>query len=766
MATVMMPAWATKAAQEAMQADVTQIKAKVDDAALKTQAANISAQIDSINLMMAQNRVARVTVRVNYGGSGDVPSDATQLAELLAGAKIVLNEQGISHPFEATVDSLSGTFSHTFILYVSDAAETKNSSVGLVLGHSATCAYASEMHYFTLKNGDNFTVDLTTHIVSGAGVTRELCRIQPYTSNPTSNQLGASDPLRLGNSYIGMRVTTASGSTLHYGHFDNAGQWVDTSLTKVAIYDFPDSVKTERVISQGGADGEVLDIADILDCIGQAKIVDVKYSNDGGTTFIKSGNNDIIEKYVRYPQLWVKTEFTTLDMPEADSNGNWTPGENVVPVIIKWYANTQVDASYHLHPLFCRYVRAADRLNGEWSFETTELPYGYISRYPLGMSLNTTVGTATQTVSFATSGVGREWAPGNKNIALSQMRIRNGLTAVILAADENEENVVVAANSDERATSVASMSEISFIQWLAYLFFGVNVQGAANIADTGQNIFPGICTSAVSATTNGATDDLVAAGIMSGAVDTRSCTNSIVFLGVEDGIWSSTGWDDMGATFVCRRTYVTDATGTITTNGAITRSWLVAIDRTDYNPGSADPNTELTDTDSASFEGTLLAGGYRVLDFPALHGGWVSAYRMGIDDLVAVQDGYYPTSDVSQYNLNVGACDVPYIAGDPNEFGNFSASTAYQIGSYVKYDDGSGTKLWKCVVQHTGAWNSEDFEIVASKTLTLRKYYSVRLGDYLYRTTRLGLWCICAGGALTNSEGVRARPSLQVVPAT
>ena len=169
--------------------------------------ASVAAHLEAMERIMAANRLATVTVRLNPSGSTyELPSDEASRADLLNGAKIVLREQGVGAPYEAAITSLEN-FSVTFQLFVTDAAQALYSTVGVVLGRSATAAYAGGATKFRIKNGDALTIDLTTSAATGDVV--EVCRVQPWSDNPASD----TDPYRkAGVSFLGSRITTKSSS--------------------------------------------------------------------------------------------------------------------------------------------------------------------------------------------------------------------------------------------------------------------------------------------------------------------------------------------------------------------------------------------------------------------------------------------------------------------------------------------------------------------------------------------------------------------------
>ena len=295
---------------------------------------------------------------------------------------------------------------------------------------------------------------------------------------------------------------------------------------------------------------------------------------------------------------------------------------------------------------------------------------------------------------------------------------------------------------------------IGFLQQLGYLHFGVNVQGAASATNPENNIFPGICTSAVAATNNGATDYIRALGKRTGAADPKAITNSILFCGIEDGLWSSTGCYNENITFVLRRTITTDADGTVLSN-ATSAQFLYCEDAADLKPvaDTDDVNTgnvpEITTEEADSFEGQLkLLHHYKAM--PSTVNTTSSLYRTQDADEPGLRDLCYPTDDPTEANINMGACDNFLKGSYPNYITAFSASTTYSSGRYVL----NGNVLYRFTAAHAaGAWTGGDAEVVADATVVQRKYELVALGSNRGNGSSLGLWALDALYSLDTSNG-------------
>ena len=701
-----------------------------------------NAKIDALAQKVAELQSAQATptatvvVRFNWEGQTfEVPSDAATKTALLTGAKVIVRIPG-GEDYTQPLTALTG-FAAAFTVRLTGAALTEPATVFVRLGSTA---YATTGTRVDLSIGGSATVYVNSKQASGETV--EVFRAQPYSDNPSAS---SDARIKAGSSYLGVKITTGGTAKTLFGHWD-AGQktWIDESLTEVALWDFADGeTPTKRVISDIVTDGWV-PIEERLDCLKNMKCGTLSYT-DGKVTV---GEN----KIMRYDPVWMKTTKEEVNMPIEQSDG--TLKENKVVCIVKWYANSQVDENYHLLPLFEQYVRQSDG-----TFAATACAHGYIARYPIGNLAQVTIDGAKVNAPQWKAGNGKSYVPGARNDCLTIARRLNKLTATL--SFEGEEAVTIAPDETNRTWGIAGTAEIGFLQNMAYLYFGVNVQGAANNNDFSKNIFPGICTDNVQCTTNGATDFVLAAGKFTGAVNTAATTNSISFLGVEDGLWSSTGWYIEDVTLVNRRKVVSDADGkaTVTLDGA----WLYSQDAADVTPGAKNIENEtyaLAD-DAQSFEGQLKAKGYReIAGGVGLDG---QNYRQCADTTAGARDVYLPAAKdkQAQDNLNIGACDWLSRQTTPSDFG-FSEKTAYAVGDYVV----QGGSLYKCTAAHAaGAWNAEHFTVQKSATVTRRSYYLAALGYNRNYVSRLGAFYAYTWNGLASAYGDlwRARPFLHKV---
>ena len=705
--------------------------------------ASVAAHLEALERIMAANRLATVTVRLNPSGSTyELPSDESSREDILNGAKIVLLEQGVGAPCEAAITSLEN-FSVTFQLFVTDAAQAVYSTVGVVLGRSATVAYAGGATKFRLKNGDALTIDLTTSAATGDVV--EVCRVQPWSDNPASD----ADPYRkAGVSFLGTRITTNGATTFHLGHYAQDGHtWIDESLTKVVTWKCPDAESEPEEVIVGGDDGvdrtNWVDLEDRLAALHGAK--DVSVVCRGATA------NHPAMPFVRFPKCYTKREKVTLNLPIDDGTGNLV--ENLVPCIVTWFCDVAADAAYRPMDAYLQPVRQSDD-----SIAEIEKDFCYISTYPVSNVQTLAVvqengATVSMSCARIKTGEGREYVPGHRGISLERVKPLNWTTITISA--DGEEDVVLPPDYENRTIFPMGSRHIGFLQQLGYLHFGVNVQGASSATNPGNNVFPGICTSAVAATNNGATDYIRNLGKRTGAADPKAITNSILFCGIEDGLWSSTGCYNENITFVLRRTITTDADGTVLSN-ATSAQFLYCEDAADLKPvadtaavNNTDTIPEITTEEADSFEGQLkLLHHYKAM--PTTVNTVSSLYRAQDADEPGLRDLCYPTDDTTEANINMGACDTFWKGSYPNYITAFSASTTYASGRYVL----NGNILYRFTATHAaGAWTGEDAEVVANATVVQRKYELVALGNCRYFGSSLGLWTLTANYFLAHSYG-------------
>ncbi len=745
---------ATASALETAQASLDEANEKIDA---------LQSQIDTME-KSAGLLYANITVRFNWEGQTyDAPTDASVLAELLNGAKLVLDVAGDEKTYEVSVTSFTN-FSMSWRVPVTAASRISASKAYVILGESTSAAYVCSSDFFYLRGGDDRIVYINSVLPVGDKVV--VFRAQPYTDNPSSS---SDEKLRFGASYLGIKIINSTGTTTHLGYWDESqGAWVNQSYTKVSLWDVTKNSDgtagtiTERVISEGAADfTNWMPLEERLNCLKNIKIGTLSFT-DGSTT---ASDN----KIVRFDPVWVKQKKERMNMRVKKADGTFTTNE--VWCIVRYYANEQVDNEYHLLPLFEKYVRNAT----ENTYTATPCAHGYIARYPIGGTVDMTIDGEKKAMPLFKAN-GSAGIVGNRQITLDHCRRLNKVEATLTF--DGETPITIRTDSTNRTWGVAGTAEISFLQWMAYLYFGINVQGAANNNDFDENTFPGICTSAVGQTGNGATDFIVAADkpkildtdtqikIYNGAINTRSTKNSIVFCGVEDALWSSQGWYWEDLTFVLRRTYVTNANGVPTvTGGTITRAALFAQDAADVDPLDIQGQNERTDNDDDSIEGKLKLAGYRGAE-GLISTGNNTYYRAAVDTTTALRDVVFgPSADSKVAGLNIGGKDYYWGGNIPSAIAAFSTTTDYAVGDYCLYNNA----LYKCSQSHTaGAWEDADFTLMANATVTCRSYYSAGLSYRRHSGAYLGAFCVPGFDypSWSNSDYWRARPFLSLLART
>ena len=698
---------ATHENQVAARAVVDDTNARVR--ALAPVADNTAADLQALKVAMAGSRICNLTINLNpTGGTYDVPSDPTELAEILDGAEIVFREHGVATPYRFPISSLENV-SVSKILYVTDASLYAWSKAGAILGKSATCAYAVADVQTKLEVNGNVTVNIYTKRISAQdGETIEYMRIQPYSSTSSGTiTVGSASYADDGRSFIGVRITDTNGTRWRTGGFafNSNSEWLDHSLVKVPIYSVADANSTpvETLISDGGSAENAVDIMQTLACLKNIRMADVTLTS--GSTEI-TGN-----KFVVFDRVWFKTCRMNVPFDIHDAQGNITGTVNV-DCICKCFCDVQADANYHLSPIHIQYRRNQDN-----SITEVPLELGFVSRYYSNVQNVTINGTSTP-VMTAKSDNSKEVGATREGFLL-RGRNMNKMAATIQIEGEQSARTL-AANADDRAFSMAGLAEDSFIGNMAYLFFGANVQAS----------LPGICTNAVSSTTNGATDYILAKGVWNGAKDVSATTNSIVFLGIEDANWSSTGCMLPDITAISERIIVTDSEGTITSN-TTDSYYIYALDRLDFFPGASNANYNITSTDPAT--GNLITSpqwfldhGYRKASF-AKPTGSSTFRRIGYENAQLIRDAIIFTTDTANENINMAGCDYAW---------NVTYPTA-------------------------------PASPVAGTTTPLYNWLMVARGNNRVHGSFLGIASLGAAYALSSSTGYnwRSRPSLQLSPA-
>ena len=650
---------------------------------------------------------AIIDVTVNpTGGTHELPSSATELAELLSGAYIAVTCPGaLLKPVKAEVTSLDA-FRKRLIVPVA-TGEATSATVRLVLGKSAACAYYALPATFEISSGAVRTVSLNTLQISGGTTVVEIARVQPYTST-------ASDS---GDSRILRRVTSASGTTTYYGHKDYNGNFVREAGVKIVRWTAPEGATSladctaERIY---GDEGDA-DIFSLLKVLGEEKIVDVTYTGDSAT---------VDNKFVRFSQVYVKTTFESVAIPVYDAQGQLVRTD-YEPSVVRWFCDTQADPDYHLHAAFVRSERSGD------TFTERECPYCYIARYPIN--------NVTLRCNGADRAMAKSQSDGSNEVGNTRAgfldRCKNVNYAAITISDTTTGDVLqtIPAASDPRAMGMADLQMISLVEDLAYLLFGVDSQSGLR----------GVSSSSASAQqANGKTDYIAALGIKLGGTHPTSAEYNFNFLDIEGGTWSAPGCMFANLTSIMERVTTTDASGVPTST---TRNrYIVAQDRLDYNPGSGDVES-------------LTAAGYRYVSFNV-----GNKRRIGLDDTMVMRDAKLFSADQTVKNVNYASVDEHWQGSAPAAIGNYSATATYAVNAYAIYDG----KLYQCTtaVATAEAFDPEKWELQVSKTIISRASFMVARGHNRTGGASLGAVFLLASNGLPNSHGSSWRSRLFLLP--
>lgn len=696
---------------------VLQVDVKVD--ALATAIAEqpdlsiITDQLGALSAAYAQTGVADfaiVDVALNPpSATYSTPTDPAERTEILEGAYVAVSSPGyLPVPLKSPIDRLENF--HKRFLVPATPGVTNTVTIAFKAGVSPTCSYHATPQTLAVTAGNLYSATLATSQMSGAGAIVEICRIQPYTSTANDN----------GDSWLAQRVTTAQGTTFHVGYYDHTNTFVKDAGLKVPIWTVPADAATPADCSESYAYGSSTDtdIFTTLKVLSEEKIVNVNYVGDSAT---------ITNKFVRFSPVYCKTTYENIAIPVHDANGNTVSTRNI-PSVVRWFCDQKADDDYHLHSAFVRYTRTGE------SFAETLVPYAYVSRYPLNNASLTCGG-----VSYA---MAKSQADGSQEVGNTRAgfldRCRNVNHAAITVTDPatGDTLLTLAANADSRAMSMIDLPIISLIEDLAYLLLGADAQG--QLRGVSDN-------SGYGEQANGKTDYILPFGFKLAGRSPKSSLYNFNFLDIEGGTWSAPGCMFPSYTSIMERTTTTNAEGTPTST--VRNRYIVAIDRADYNPGSADVDN-------------LLANGYRYVSFNV-----GSNRRIGLDDSQVMRDAKLFTSATATKNVNYAGVDYHWQGSAPGAIGTYSATATYAENAYAIYDG----KLYQCTTPVTTAeaFDSEKWTLQTDKTVISRASFMVARGHYRGYGAYLGPLCLGADPGLSNSVGGgwRSRLSFQPVPA-
>lgn len=444
----------------------------------------------------------------------------------------------------------------------------------------------------TVSGGLETTTTMTS--IKKRGIFRAFGRAQLFTGE--SNDALTSYP-------IVMTITDGVPSYA-FGHFDSAGKFVSTCGVKVQLGYWDEVLETAGVRTVDGDVSEnAVPLENFLNAFGGIRLTTLKVGT--GTP--------VDDVYVELPKAYTKREVIPLSVDTLNSSGAVasTATNNYV---IHWLADEGYDATWHVHTAFQRDV--FNTTTGEYD-TPIDLDKILIQRYASAAS-----GYSQSDGSIEVAGSQATWWNTYKN--------KNSLP--VKYTDVAGVEHTFAANADERRFHGTGYKQISYIQLCAYLWLGVNVQGTLQ----------GICTnsSGRTSTYNGDSDVLIQnCGLFAGFCTTSGSTKNynpnnrtIVFMGFEDALWSSTGW--IAGDVIAG--YVTDEN----LNSFV--ELYYCRDPKKVTPGTGNKTT-------------LLANGYTII--PANYLGGVNRRQIAMDG-VSVRDLFFPVNDASNENLTVATTDA------------------------------------------------------------------------------------------------------------
>ena len=452
---------------------------------------------------------------------------------------------------------------------------------------TAVCAPVS----LTVSAGLESSEIITT--VRKRGVFKAFGRAQLFTGD-------ANDAL---TSYPIVLSIIDGVSTYAFGHFDSAGKFVSTCGVKVQLGYWDEVMETAGVRTVDGDTSEnAVPLENFLNAFGGIRITTLKVGT--GTP-----NDDV---HVELPAAFTKREIIPLAVDRLNSSGA-VASTSTDNYLVTWLADEAYDPTWHRHTAFQREVFNETTHEYEAPVDLEKI---LIQRY-------------------ASNAGGYSLPDGTIEVAANQATwwsrysAKNALP--VSYTDAIGTTHAFAAGEDARRFHGTGYKQISYIQLCAYLWFGVNVQG----------VLQGICTSTNRTSTyNGDSDVLVQnCGLFAGFCTTSGSTKNynpnnrtIVFMGLEDALWSSTGW--IAGDVICG--YVTDE------NLDSFTELYYCRDPKKVTPGTGNKTT-------------LLANGYEVIAANFLGG---TNRRQIASEELSVRDLYFPTNSAGNENITVGATDA------------------------------------------------------------------------------------------------------------
>lgn len=479
---------------------------------------------------------AVVTVYLNPSGAEYwLPDSQSEREALLAGAKAILKVDGIQDAYETALTRLEGeelTFRFTL----------PGSARALLTFSFGTAQALVAKQTVHVKGGTTATVTCITY---ENAVTKRYAFGRAQIWNGQANNPN--------DTWTILREYEQDGTyTDRIGYYDDTDSsnpvFVSQTGIKLALKNGGDTAEDPvREVVIENPDGTPLE--NKFKCLRDIRIVTI--------------NCGVAQTFVRFPKCYTKREKATITI-EHRANGVRTYDETKT-VIINWIADDMLDG-FHLHGAFIRSVR------GEADVELDQI---FIGRYKVNSSYNTVPGADV-------SGTTRANYCAN-------IKAKNGTKLAYV--DEYGISHTYAANADVRRWAMIGYREQSLLTLYAMMWFGVDTQNGIH----GSDGLRGICTTNPpdpGLQKTGATDHLVAKGIMIGGNDNNNERKPTIFLGIENPFSSQEGTMMADVTSLAFRA---GEGNTVPVN-----ELLICLDRNDYNPGS-------------DAKDTLLASGYHEL---------------------------------------------------------------------------------------------------------------------------------------------------------
>lgn len=635
---------------------------------------------------------AVVTVYLNPSGAEYwLPDSQSEREALLASAKAILKVDGIQDAYETALTRLEGEIL-TFRFTLPGSARAL---LTFSFGTAQALVAKQTVH---VKGGTTATVTCTTY-ENAVAKRYAFGRAQIWNGQ-------ANNP---NDTWTILREYEQDGTyTDSIGYYDDtdssAPVFVSLTGIKLALKNGGDTAEdpVSEVIIEN-PDGTPLE--NKFKCLRDIRIATITCG--------------VAQKFVRFPKCYTKREKATITI-EHRANGVHTYDETKT-VIINWIADDMLDG-FHLHGAFIRSVR------GEADVELDQI---FIGRYKVNSSYNTVSGE---------DGFGTTRANYCTNI-----KAKNGTQLTYV--DEYGISHTYAANADVRRWAMIGCREQSLLTLYAMMWFGVDTQNGIH----GSDGLRGICTTAApdpGQQKAGATDHLVAKGIMIGGNNNNDPHKPTIFLGVENPFSSQEGTMMADVTSLAFRA---GEGNTVPVN-----ELLICLDRNDYNPGS-------------DAKDKLLASGYHELqvEYPA-------ETPLEWDSATAYAKGAIVTYQTRQFRaVAENTNKQPVTASNSIDTANWQPLAVYLADNTRQAN--LTAPIERDLYFPTQAKMDENITVasidnhwannVPGVGTTTENWKMVALGANRGSGSHLGAFCLHASNALGYSNGAswRSRASLQLV---